>query len=107
MSCSPLSSWSDGLGNVNANTLPHCQLQSLLLPITSIQPIRDRHVTEAALRDALAKSELFKHLMSPDQYSPSWDPERIYFWLDTLCIPVSPESSRKHAIRAMKKTYEC
>ena len=36
--------------------------------------------------------------------TPSVD--RLYFWLDTLCVPLNPASSRKAAIELTADTYK-
>lgn len=53
--------WSDGLGNPESNSLPLCQLSRLYRLLRALQ----------------------------DQSTSS--PEAVYFWMDTLCCPPSPQ----------------
>lgn len=70
--------WADGLGNINGNALPRCQLLQL------------RKLTQA-LR---AKS-------SPD------NPEaELLFWCDTLCCPATPGEGKNRVLAQMKNIYE-
>ena len=75
--------WSDGLGNPVSNTLPYCQLLSIEKTLRAMMYKR----ADAALYD---------------QETP------LYFWLDTLCIPVQQECRdlRFAAIHRMCATYE-
>lgn len=70
--------WSDGRGNPFTNQLPTCQLLYL-------------HEKVTQLRDS-----------SP--YLNDY-PAPMYFWIDTLCVPLSPEDKRKTALRRLSKTY--
>ena len=72
--------WSDGLGNVEGNRLPVCQ-------ITRLQGL-------------LQQIQRLKAIQLDDRPYP-----KVLFWMDTLCIPLEAEH-RKLAIRRMAETYE-
>jgi hypothetical protein len=85
--------WSDGLGNPTSNSLPLCQLLEL------------RNILLASRADIPnARSWIFggiKNLILAFTTSP----KRIYFWMDTLCVPLDPEA-RKLAIRKLTDCYK-
>ena len=54
--------WSDGLGNATGNALPRCQVDRILWYLRSRE-----------------------NIITPHQRS---GPKVIYFWMDTLCIPI-------------------
>jgi hypothetical protein len=63
--------WSDGLGNPRSNYLPLCQLSRLYWLIRSLQ---------------------MQSTLSPSS-------EAVYFWMDTLCCPPTPQhKSLKNAV---------
>jgi hypothetical protein len=68
--------WSDGLGNVDDNALPSCQLWRLYISLEILQI---------------------------DQIKSN---RPIYFWMDTLCVPRTNSAFRQHAIRCMSKIYK-
>lgn len=70
--------WADGIGNTRRNSLPLCQLLALRI-------------------------RLFKLLEI--YWTNSRPPKIISFWIDTLCVPLEPESVRKKAIMNMHEVY--
>ncbi len=70
--------WADGLGNTRRNSLPLCQL-------------------------IILRSRLFR-LMERYWTAPR-PPRRIAFWIDTLCVPLTPKVIRKKAIMKMQDVY--
>lgn len=83
--------WAHGLGNPNANALPLCEL--ILL---------QSRVSGAFVGDQFKTSR-----EQPSQlptFDKSWSK---WFWMDTLCVPVHPESKhlRKQAIVQMRHIY--
>ncbi|KAL4745135.1 hypothetical protein BDW72DRAFT_198926 [Aspergillus terricola var. indicus] len=73
--------WVHGLGNPDENALRSCQLLDL-----------DR-LLKRCWQD-----------QDPDNTAIESGP--IYFWLDTLCLPLRPQSVRKTAIKQMRHCYE-
>lgn len=70
--------WADGLGNINRNALPRCQLLYL------------RKLTQA-----------LRAKLSPD------NPEaELLFWCDTLCCPATPGEGKNRVLAQMKYVYE-
>ncbi|TEY25428.1 hypothetical protein BOTCAL_1298g00010 [Botryotinia calthae] len=69
--------WSDGLGNPGTNTLPQCQLLWLY--------------------DLL--------LALPLTLTPGRKDGAVYFWMDTLCVPLQPYTARRQAIHCMRRVY--
>lgn len=79
--------WSGVLGNSYGNTIPRCQLHRL------------KHmVADLSSTDCLGGQ--FRKL---SHHSPG----KVFFWLDTLCIPVghAVEHARRRSIAAMAKIY--
>ena len=73
--------WSHGLGNVRTNAIRTCQVERLL----GYFRVFDDH--------------------GDDPHPPQADRQR-YFWLDTLCVPVSDNEARKTAIGRLSETYK-
>ncbi|KIW66212.1 hypothetical protein PV04_08412 [Phialophora macrospora] len=79
--------WADGLGNNRKNGLPICELVPLQCRVSGAFPENQT-------------------LASPDlpSFNASWSK---WFWIDTLCVPVQPESKhlRRQAITQMPHIY--
>lgn len=101
--------WSGGLGNVENNSLPECQLRRLHVCADDIpDEIPQRAEIESVLygirnlgrkvRDpcCLPVHTLFKRRFA--------EPVKHY-WIDTLCVPVASTSHRRRAINAMARVY--
>ncbi|KAL4995482.1 hypothetical protein BDV10DRAFT_188011 [Aspergillus recurvatus] len=73
--------WTHGLGNPDENALRSCQLQEL---------------------DKLLK-RMHEDL---DLGDTGTDSKNIYFWIDTLCLPLRPAHSRKAGIKQMRHCYK-
>jgi hypothetical protein len=71
--------WSDGLGNPQANALPACQI----------------------LRIAIT----FKHYAKTGQFPNIGPGDRLYFWIDTLCVPANSGLKSK-ALAVLNQTFE-
>ncbi|GES61977.1 hypothetical protein ATETN484_0006063600 [Aspergillus terreus] len=100
--------WSDGMGNPRRNSLPQCQLLRLRRLVAETyglehSPFFDDSTTTSILRSsdrwAFGKGSHVK-------WDRLVDRRRVYFWMDTLCIPASdpeaPERSRDIKFLAMK-----
>ncbi len=70
--------WADGLGNTRRNSLPLCQL-------------------------IILRARLFRLMES--YWTSSECPEKITFWMDTLCVPLTPKLIRRKAIMKMQDVY--
>ncbi|KAI9770941.1 MAG: hypothetical protein M1840_002645 [Geoglossum simile] len=97
--------WSGGLGNPKGNALPKCQLASIRARALAL---------EADYRSSTDPERQIYYWLNKDSV-PSWcDAKRraesshknVLLWMDTLCVPVTPESSRKAALKVIKKTFE-
>ncbi|CEL11921.1 hypothetical protein ASPCAL15015 [Aspergillus calidoustus] len=73
--------WAHGLGNPDENALRSCQLLEL-------DKLLKRTHEDQNIRDT------------------STDIKTIYFWIDTLCLPVRPPHCRKAGIKQMRSCYE-
>ncbi|EFQ96978.1 hypothetical protein MGYG_00022 [Nannizzia gypsea CBS 118893] len=100
--------WSDGLGNPHSNALPRCQLLRLRRIIyesyhSEYSPFYD---PERALASVLYLGmQTFPQRSRPSQ---TFDAKRVYFWMDTFCIPVAVETesdqwSKELKFRAMSQ----
>jgi hypothetical protein len=103
--------WSDGLGNPKKNALPLCQLLRLreLIHRTYLpefSPFYDDRTSLSELKSRV-KWAVWAHLR-PGRPLFKIDRKRVFFWMDTLCIPVCPGSeatkkSRDLRFRAIKQ----
>lgn len=71
--------WSDGLGNVEQNSLPLCQIKRLHDLLQELRQLEERSV------DVLNG--------------------KLVFWIDALCVPLET-NARKLAIQRMASTYQ-
>ncbi|KAL8663005.1 MAG: hypothetical protein Q9202_004235 [Teloschistes flavicans] len=125
--------WAGGLGNFSANALPSCQLVRLyqrLDALKKLQPSEPKleifdsyaqypdwlglclrslqSLQKLAVKSAVRTNETI-HCIYRTYIGP-FEPEElppVYFWMDTLCIPVSPQHKdlRQKAIGNMALTY--
>ncbi|KAK5652174.1 hypothetical protein OQA88_10817 [Cercophora sp. LCS_1] len=102
--------WSDGLGNPTTNTLPFCQLLRLREMICRTYDPESSPFHEEGTVLETYQSRLQWELaaqLRPGRPHCSLDKKRVYFWIDTLCIPVSADQSREDGrdlrFRAIKK----
>lgn len=87
--------WSDGLGNVANNSLPHCQLYRLQ---SFVSQIEFKYPRDAGWKKQTITAPVGKILSARLVQNPG------YFWIDTLCIPLELRY-RKLAIARMRLTY--
>lgn len=101
--------WSDGLGNPTSNALPLCQLSRLRTMIShtylpQFSPFYDDR-TFLSRYSSRVSWENWK-LSRPGKPYVASGQTRVYFWMDTLCIPVFGGSQaaeeRDLKFRAMK-----
>ena len=108
--------WSDGLGNPRANALPECQLLRLRKLISESyllesSPLYDASTIGSQFRSSLTASS-GRTIRQNNSYSKP-DKKRLFFWIDTLCIPAPIESEsadvftdlRLRAIRSISPTF--
>lgn len=100
--------WSGGLGNVQGNSLPLCQLEYLDQCISKMPRNGERGLNY--LKNRYPDDLTGKICISPlglDNLVSSKSRDPKLFWIDTLCIPVNPESSdlRMKAINKMDAVY--
>ena len=81
--------WKEGLGNPNANLLPSCQIKRM-----------------AGLMNNVKGTEEGMEIQMEDPEYPACR-MTVPFWMDTFCIPVSPQSQdlRNASIARMRKIY--
>ncbi|EED12977.1 hypothetical protein TSTA_054850 [Talaromyces stipitatus ATCC 10500] len=73
--------WAHGLGNPDENALRSCQLLELDKLLT--RTYKDQNIGDT-----------------------STDTKTVYFWIDTLCLPLRPPNCRKAGIKQMRRCYE-
>lgn len=100
--------WSGGLGNVQANSLPLCQLNYLNHCLSNLPIDGERgfnYKKNKYYRDLCGK--IWISPLGLDNLVSSKNCKPKLFWMDTLCIPVDPESSdlRIKAINKMDAVY--
>ena len=83
--------WADGLGNLEANALPRCQVERLLAYFNSLPWTKVRKFTGEDGFDDSTWSAL--PLVEDSDYTDAaLDAMRRYFWIDTLCTPFSGQA---------------
>jgi hypothetical protein len=102
--------WSDGLGNPYSNALPRCQLLRLRRLISETYFAKYSPFYDDSTFSSQFASTLYWEFWRLTRASKPYykvDKKRVYFWMDTLCIPVSAdlqmaEEDRDLKFRAMK-----
>ena len=100
--------WSGGLGNVQANSLPICQLEYLNSCLSRLPKDGERGLNykkNKYIRDL--SGSVWISPLGLDNLVSSENRKPRLFWIDTLCIPVDPKSSnlRLRAINKMDAIY--
>jgi len=92
--------WSDGMGNVQANALLHCQLQYISKCVSQLPTGPDRGIYYEHGSFLITR-------MSLDGSSSSKSYNGRLVWMDTLCIPVDEQYAhlRVKAINKMNAVY--
>lgn len=99
--------WTGGLGNYERNALPSCQLAYLW---SIVKGIPDMQATNVRYSHWGAETPIEEMLWKLSELLPS-NPIRsrgsVYFWIDTLCIPIDRRFSehRQKAIASMGQIY--
>ncbi|MCJ1343670.1 hypothetical protein MMC31_001866 [Peltigera leucophlebia] len=95
--------WAHGMGNPESNSLPRCQLERIA------DCLRPLPRTPIANEDEEQEDDkCWKMVRPPAQ--PAVTPEKLssqplYFWIDTICVPLKPDTIKTKAIEEMRKTY--
>ena len=98
-----MNSWSDGLCNLTDNALPKCQLRHLEQLISKLPQYKSYSSKDVPFDDRVWRDPLpYQSLELKDQAS---EERPLYFWIDTLCVPLTPESLQKEAIINMRAVY--
>lgn len=97
--------WSDGMGNPQSNSLPRCILKYLRELICHSYDHKENPFYDENSWDSLAAIGA-SSASHPASYGKT-DNKRIFFWMDTLCIPVpsqsrSPQRNMELKVMAMK-----
>lgn len=96
-------SWAHGMGNPEKNSLPRCQLERIveflrLLPWTPIASADEEQEDDKCWKMVRLPS---KSAVTPEKLSS----QPLYFWIDTICIPLKPDIIKMKAIEEMRKIY--
>ncbi|EED13255.1 conserved hypothetical protein [Talaromyces stipitatus ATCC 10500] len=95
--------WSDGLGNENGNTLPHCQIQLLYERARRLATDKEyvpRH-TGGPFGQLHTGASRLAHFASSQTRGKD---ESVLIWIDTLCIP-HQRDVRSLAIQRIREVY--
>ena len=97
--------WSDGLGNPYSNAILRCQLLRLreMIPRTysaEYSPFYDSSSLSSIFK-SIDYIEMWRHMRIAKPYNKI-DKKRVYFWMDTLCIPVSVDSESSEESKDLK-----
>ncbi|KAJ6436460.1 putative AC9 transposase [Purpureocillium lavendulum] len=94
--------WSDGRGNPIENALPQCQIVWLREKIRQTYQAKYNPLYD---EQSILRSEIefaYTQTFRGGRPHSSFDPKRIYFWMDTLCIPSCPESAASDATQTLR-----
>lgn len=100
--------WSDGMGNIGANTLPLCQIRRLsrLLGFLPLYGDQGRfYEYYASAHDDGVQGTILITRLGQKQMSSLSRCESPLFWIDTLCIPTDDQDLRMRAINKMDAVY--
>lgn len=82
--------WAEGLGNPNGNSLPSCALKWISKTVSRFQFYGDDEADDD------------QHERPFEEASQGKTP----FWLDTICVPVSPPEMWTRAMNRLRKPYQ-
>lgn len=96
--------WSDGLGSHGSNALPLCQLVMISRTYSlEHSPFYDGRTTLSRFNSRISWYNW--KLLRPGKPYVSTSDKRLYFWMDTLCIPVGHKDLKLRAIRHITPIY--
>ncbi|CZR59572.1 uncharacterized protein PAC_09466 [Phialocephala subalpina] len=84
--------WTDGWGNPDSNSLPLCRVKKLVSAIAASYEMPDFDLTWQDPENV----KFYRH----ERHD-----ERVFFWMDTLCVPRGPEHIHARAIMQMREVY--
>lgn len=96
-------SWAHGMGNPKSNSLPRCQLERIVeflrpLPWTPVASADEEQEDDKCWKIVRLPS---KSAITPEKLSS----QPLYFWIDTICIPLIPDTIKMKALEEMRKIY--
>lgn len=96
-------SWAHGMGNPENNSLPQCQLERIVellrpLPWTPISSADEKQEDDRCWK--VHRLSIGSELDLEELSSQS-----LYFWIDTICVPLQPETINTKALEGMRKCY--
>lgn len=91
------------MGNLESNSLPRCQLERIVeflrpLPWTPVKNADEEQEDDKCWKMVRL---LDKSVVTPEKLSS----QPLYFWIDTICIPLKPNTIKMKAIEKMRKIY--
>ena len=91
------------MGNPEGNSLPRCQLERIVeflrpLPWTPISSADEEPEDDKCWKVLRIPS---KSAAAPEKLSS----QPLYFWIDTICVPLKPDTIKTKAIEDMRKCY--
>jgi hypothetical protein len=95
--------WAGGLGNPQSNALPSCQVVRLWNIIKELPDVQAMDIEDIGSQKADRIDEKLVRLAESVRRAVR-SQCTVYFWLDTLCIPLDPKP-RQRAIDSMARIY--
>ncbi|KAM3076246.1 hypothetical protein ACMFMG_006246 [Clarireedia jacksonii] len=113
--------WSDGWGNPQKNSLTLCRIEQLVTWMKASYSIPDfktqkevgsfQRLSDFQMQSSLGRWQRASSYSLPSS-NGSWTPVpgrgfvgKMYFWMDTLCVPRSPKEIHNRAVMAMRNVY--
>ncbi len=91
------------MGNPGENSLPRCQLERI---VEFLRPLPWTHIASADEEQGDDKCWKMVRLPSKSAVTPEKSSSQpLYFWIDTICVPVKPGTIKMKAIEEMRKIY--
>lgn len=91
------------MGNPDGSSLPRCQLERI---VEFLRPLPWTPIASTDEEQDDDKCWKIVHLPSKSAVTPEKSSgQPLYFWIDTICVPVKPDTIRSKAIEEMRKIY--
>lgn len=96
-------SWAHGMGNLEGNSLPQCQLERIVkllrpLPWTPISSADEEQEDDRCWK--VPRLSIGSELDLEELNS-----QPLYFWIDTICVPLKPKTIKTKALGGMRICY--